>query len=54
MRKSERLRLLELEFVKLQMQVELMSNWLHTLLEEMDNKNNSQDLDSGKWYNRNA
>lgn len=56
MRKSERLRILEIEFVKLQMQVELMSNWLGTLLEEIDNKSASQaqDLDAGKWYNRNS
>lgn len=50
MRKSERLRLLEIELVKLEMQVELLSSYVIALLENQDNVTN---LDAGKWYNRN-
>jgi len=52
MRKSERLRLLEIEFVKLQMQVDLMSSYVVSLLEAQDEA--SASLESGKWYNKNS
>lgn len=50
MRKSERLRQLELEFVRMQMQVELLTDIVTNLLEV----NNSIDdsMDAGKWYVR--
>jgi len=47
MRKSERLRLLEMQVVRLEMMVELYTQTLSNLLESqgMDR------LDAGKWYN---
>lgn len=50
MRKSERLRQLELEFVKMQMQIELLTDIVTNLIEV----NNSIDdsMDAGKWYVR--
>lgn len=53
MRKSERLRLLELEMVRLQMQMELLTNWLNNMVDEVDNQPRT-DLEAGKWYNRNS
>jgi DNA topoisomerase IB len=53
MRKSERLRLVELELVRLQMQMELMTTWLNNMVDEIDNQHRP-DLEAGKWYNRNA
>jgi hypothetical protein len=50
MRKSERLRLLELQVIRLQFEVELLQSTLQTLLEIQNMK--MPDLDSGKWYNR--
>lgn len=49
MRKSERLRLLEIEFVKLQMQVELLTDVVTNLLESGVQR---EDIDAGKWYVR--
>jgi len=50
MRKSERLRLLELEFVKMQMQVELLTDIVTNLLEV--NNATEDSMDAGKWYVR--
>jgi hypothetical protein len=50
MRKSERLRLLELQVIRLQFEVELLQSTLQTLLEIQNMK--MPELDSGKWYNR--
>jgi hypothetical protein len=49
MRKSERLRLLEIEFVKLQMQIELLTDIVTNLLESSSQR---EDIDAGKWYVR--
>lgn len=51
MRKSERIRLLELEIVKLNMEVQYIGNLLSALLEVDELKQNA-DLDAGKWYKR--
>ena len=51
MRKSERLRVLEIELVKLQYQVNLLHDIVSTLLES--NLNIETNLDAGKWYRRN-
>lgn len=48
MRKSERLRLLELQVVRMEMHLELMSLTLENLLESQGMDSHS--LDSGKWY----
>jgi len=50
MRKSERLRLLELQVIRLQFEVELLQSTLQTFLEIQNMK--MPELDSGKWYNR--
>lgn len=50
MRKSERLRMLELEMVRLGMVVELLQSTLENFLDVEEHK--QVDLDSGKWYNR--
>ena len=49
MRKSERLRLLEIHMVRLEMMVELYSQSLTNLLESQGLKAPT-DLDAGKWY----
>jgi len=49
MRKSERLRLLEIHMVRLEMMVELYSQSLTNLLESQGLKGPT-DLDAGKWY----
>jgi hypothetical protein len=49
MRKSDRIRILELEMVRLQMEMEMMQVTMQNLLEMYTSKS---DLDSGKWYNR--
>lgn len=51
MKKSERLRVLEIELVKLQYQVNLLHDIISTLLES--NLNVDPSLDAGKWYRRN-
>lgn len=48
MRKSERLRLLEMQVVRLEMLVELYSQSLNNLLESQGMDKAS--LDAGKWY----
>jgi hypothetical protein len=48
MRKSERLRLLEMQMVRMEFQVELLLESISSLLEK--NKVSPPDLDSGKWY----
>ena len=49
MRKSERLRMLELHMVRLEMMVELYSQSLTNLLESQGMHTPTQ-LDAGKWY----
>ena len=49
MRKSERLRLLEMQVVRLEMMVELYSQSLTNLLESQGMYTPTQ-LDAGKWY----
>jgi hypothetical protein len=50
MRKTERLRLLEMQVVKLEFELDLLSNMLATLLEA--NNLAQPQLDAGKWYQR--
>lgn len=50
MRKSERLRLAELELVRLNMELEYVKTILNIILETGANR--PQDLDSGKWYKK--
>lgn len=50
MRKSERIRLLELQLVKLETTLEVYGHILSNLIESQ-NMQNSIDLDAGKWYN---
>lgn len=52
MRKSERIRLLELQMVRLEMQLEIVTNALTGLIETSNN--HAQDLDAQKWYTRNT
>jgi hypothetical protein len=47
-RKSERLRILEMQVVRLEMMVELYTQTLNNLLESQGLEINS--LDAGKWY----
>ena len=50
MRKSERIRLLELQLIRLQYEIESLHQVMGILLNEhIDPKPN---LDSGKWYQR--
>jgi hypothetical protein len=49
MRKSERLRLLEMQVVRLEMMVELYSQSITNLLESQGLQSPTQ-LDAGKWY----
>jgi len=49
MRKSERLRLLEMQVVRLEMLVELYTQTLTNLLESQGIQSPTQ-LDAGKWY----
>jgi hypothetical protein len=51
MRKSERLRLAELQIVRLEMQVEILTGALNSLLESQ--QNTAPTLDAQKWYTRN-
>lgn len=50
MRKSERLRLLEMQIIKLEFEIDLLHNMLATLLQA--NNLASPELDAGKWYQR--
>ena len=49
MRKSERLRLLEMQVVRLEMMFELYSQSITNLLESQGMQSPTQ-LDAGKWY----
>ena len=48
MRKSERLRLLEMELLRTQFQIEVLQASITALLE--NNKIKAPELDAGKWY----
>ena len=50
MRKSERLRLLEMQVIKLEFELDLVNNMLATILEA--NNLSQPELDAGKWYQR--
>lgn len=50
MRKSERLRLLEMQIIRLEFELDLLNNMLATLLES--NNLQQPQLDAGKWYRR--
>jgi hypothetical protein len=50
MRKSERLRILELELVRMQFQLEVITAAVSQVMES--NSLNIPDLDSGKWYDK--
>ncbi len=47
-RKSERIRLLEMEIIRMQFQIEYVSRAIEILLQE--NKLAGPELDAGKWY----
>lgn len=49
MRKSERLRQLELEFVKMRFEIDLLTDIVKNLL---DAGVPTEDMDAGKWYVR--
>jgi hypothetical protein len=48
MRKSERLRLLELEMLRLQFELEVTQSMIRTILDSKELK--APDMDAGKWY----
>ena len=50
MRKSERIRQLELEVIRQQYELEYLKITLQALMDAKDLK--LPDLDSGKWYNK--
>lgn len=50
MRNSERLRLLELQLLRMEFEIELLNHMLATLLES--NSLSKPDLDAGKWYRK--
>ena len=50
MRKSERLRLLEMQVVKLEFELEIINHMLSTLLQA--NNLPMPELDAGKWYQK--
>jgi hypothetical protein len=50
MRKSERLRLLEMQMIRMEFQVELLIESINALLE--NNKVSPPDIDAGKWYQK--
>ena len=52
MRKSERLRALELQMVRLQMEVEILQSIVSNLIGNNEERIFPPDIDSGKWYNR--
>ncbi|MGV2433163.1 MAG UNVERIFIED_CONTAM: hypothetical protein LVQ98_07890 [Rickettsiaceae bacterium] len=49
MRKSERIRLLEMEMLRMQFQIEYLNTAVKLLLDE--NKVAGPEMDAGKWYN---
>jgi hypothetical protein len=48
MRKSERIRLLEMEMLRMQFQIEYLNTAVKLLLDE--SKVSGPDMDAGKWY----
>mgnify|MGYP003330098907 CR=1 FL=1 len=50
MRKSERIRLLEMQLIKIEFELDLLNNMLATLLDA--NNLPQPQLDAGKWYQR--
>ena len=50
MRKSERIRQIEIQLIKLEFELDLLNNMLVTLLEA--NNLPQPQLDAGKWYQR--
>jgi len=48
MRKSERLRLLEMEMLRMQFQIEYLNTAVSLMLEELKVK--GPEMDAGKWY----
>ena len=50
MRKSERLRLVELELVRIGMQIEIMQTIIDSLMENTIPR--ASEMESGKWYTR--
>ena len=50
MRKSERIRLLEMQIIKIEFELDLLNNMLATLLDA--NNLPQPQLDAGKWYQR--
>lgn len=48
-RKSERIRLLEMEMLRMQFQIEYLNTAVRLLLDE--NKIVGPEMDAGKWYN---
>jgi hypothetical protein len=50
MRKSERLRLLEMQVLAMEFKLDLMDQYLSVLIKNMEDS--KIDLDSGKWYQR--
>ena len=50
MRKSERIRELELQMVRLQMEVEILQSIVSTVFGHQEEQ--ASNLDAGKWYNR--
>lgn len=49
MRKSDRIRLLEMEMLRMQFQIEYLNTAVRLLLDE--NKVTGPEMDAGKWYN---
>jgi hypothetical protein len=50
MRKSERLRLLEMQLLRMEFEVELLNHMLASLMES--NSLAKPELDAGKWYRK--
>lgn len=50
MRKSERIRLLEMEMLRMQFQIEYLNTATKLLLEE--NRVKGPEMDAGKWYKK--
>ncbi len=50
MRKSERLRLLEMELLRTQLQLEYLSTAVDMILSQ--NQISAADMDAGKWYKK--
>ena len=50
MRKSERLRILEMQVVRLEFQIDLLTSYLNSIIETLNVE--KPQLDAGKWYQR--